>query len=110
LGKLPGPLIKWFLQELDVTGLCDLLKDDADRSAVANVTFGYYDGKELQIFEGEIKGSIAVIPRGKRGFGWDPIFIPEGYEKTWGEMSREEQDETSMRRIALQKLEIFLKS
>ena len=109
LGQLPGPLIKWFLTELDNTGLCKLLDAYDDRSAVAEVCIGLYDGKELRTFEGEARGSIAPTPRGEKGFGWDPIFIPEGHEKTWGEMDHEEQKETSMRRIALHKLEGFLK-
>ena len=109
LGRLPGPLIKWFLTELDNAGLCRLLDSYPDRSALAEVCFGLYDGKNLEIFEGDIKGAIAETSRGERGFGWDPIFIPEGQTKTWGEMSPEEQKETSMRRIALRKLEAFLK-
>ncbi len=55
-------------------------------------------------------GSVASSPKGERGFGWDPVFIPEGHTKTWGEMDAEEQKETSMRRIALKKLEAHLKS
>lgn len=110
LGKLPGPLIKWFLTELDNAGLCKLLDSYEDRTALAAVCFGLYDGKELKIFEGEVPGTIAAVPRGERGFGWDPVFIPEGYTKTWGEMNVEEQKDTSMRRIALQKLEAYLKA
>lgn len=109
LGKLPGPLIKWFLTELDNEGLCRILDGYEDRSALARVFFGLYDGKELKMFQGEMKGTIAKSPRGKRGFGWDPIFIPEGQSKTWGEMDDEEQKQTSMRRIALKQLEGYLK-
>lgn len=110
LGKLPGPLIKWFLQELDNDGLCHLLNGYSDRSATASVLFGYYDGNELSTFEGKAEGSVAVQPIGERGFGWDPVFIPNGYDKTWGEMTKEEQSESSMRRIALAKLEDYLKA
>ncbi len=109
LGRLPGPLVKWFLMELDNTGLCKLLGDNKDRSAIAEVCFGLYDGAELKIFEGRARGTIAPAPRGERGFGWDPIFIPEGHEKTWGEMTPDEQSATSMRRIALKKLEVYLR-
>lgn len=109
LGKLPGPFVKWFLAELDNEGLCRILNDYDSRRALAEVCFGLYDGEKLHIFEGKMKGVIAKHPRGKRGFGWDPIFIPEGQSKTWGEMSRKEQKETSMRRTALKKLEEFLK-
>ncbi len=110
LGNLPGPLIKWFLTELDNDGLCKLLHGYSDRSALAEVCFGYYDGKEISYFEAQMKGSISQSPRGDSGFGWDPVFIPEGHEKTWGEMTIDEQNETSMRRVALKKLEPFLKS
>lgn len=110
LGKLPGPLIKWFLTELDNEGLCKILNSYEDRSALAEVCLGLYDGKELKIFEGQAEGTIAGVPRGERGFGWDPVFIPKGYQKTWGEMDPEEQKETSMRRIALKKLEEYLKN
>lgn len=109
LGKLPGPLIKWFLTELKNEGLCKLLNVYKDRSALARVVFGCYDGDKLQMFDGEIKGRIAESPRGNEGFGWDPIFIPEGWSKTWGEMTIDEQAQTSMRKIALQKLEKFYK-
>lgn len=108
LGRLPGPLIKWFLQELDSEGLCNMLSGFQSRKAIAEVLFGYYDGSLFTTFKGEIEGTIAEYPRGERGFGWDPIFIPEGYSKTWGEMTLEHQIATSMRRQALKKLEEFL--
>jgi len=110
LGKLPGPLIKWFLTELDNEGLCRLLDGYKDRIALAEVCFALYDGNALHIFDGQMKGTVAHSPRGDRGFGWDPIFIPDGYTKTWGEMTNDEQKATSIRRIALKKLEAFLRS
>jgi non-canonical purine NTP pyrophosphatase (RdgB/HAM1 family) len=109
LGRLPGPLIKWFLGELNNAGLCALLDGYEDRAAVAECMFGLYDGVTLRVFEGSATGTISAIPKGERGFGWDPIFVPEGYTKTWGEMDTEEQKNTSMRRIALKKLEAHLK-
>ena len=110
LGKLPGPLIKWFLTELDNPGLTRLLDGYPDRSATAEVLFGLCDGPRVQFFAGSMEGEIATKPRGKGGFGWDPIFIPQGCQKTWGEMDAEEQKATSMRRIALKKLEVYLQS
>lgn len=108
LGKLPGPFIKWFLADLKNEGLCKLLDGYQDRSATALVCFGLYDGHELKIFEGEREGVIAASPRGETSFGWNPIFIPDGYTKTWAEMDMEEQNETSMRRLALEKLAKYL--
>ena len=110
LGALPGPLIKWFLKELDNPGLCKLLDGYTDRSAVAKVCFALFDGKETHFFENERTGTIVIEPRGKKLFGWDTIFIPDGYEKTWGEMTEEETVPSSMRRPALKKLETFLQS
>lgn len=108
LGSLPGPLIKWFFKELGTSGLCQLLDGYADRSAEALVMFGVYDGHKVNTFVGSIEGSISAVPRGANGFGWDPIFIPRGSEKTWAEMTVEEQKATSMRRIALEKLREYI--
>jgi non-canonical purine NTP pyrophosphatase (RdgB/HAM1 family) len=109
LGKLPGPLIKWFLTELDTAGLCHLLDNYSERAALAEVQFGLYDGHSFQAFASTQEGSIALTPRGSNGFGWDPIFIPAGYQKTWAEMTDEEAQATSIRRSALKKVEAYLK-
>lgn len=90
LGRLPGPFIKWFLEELDVSGLCRLLDNDKDRSATAGAAIAYYDGDNMQIFESSIKGSIADSPRGDSGFGWNVVFVPDGSLRTLGEMSEKE--------------------
>ena len=108
LKKLPGPLIKWFLDTLGNVGLCKLLDTFEDRSAFAEVEFAICDGSEVHIFSGSMEGSIASNPTGKMGFGWDPIFIPRGYDKTWAEMTDSEKHSTSMRKIALEKMAKFL--
>ena len=110
LGKLPGPLIKWFLLEIGNGGLCKLLKDFKDKSAIGQVGFGFYDGKELRVFLHSVHGSVPVAPRGDKGFGWDPVFIPAGYDKTWAEMDEEERSKTYVRFPAMKQLEEFLKS
>lgn len=107
LGRLPGTLIKWFLQELGPAGLCRLLDNLDDRRATATATFGLYDGKQLRLFEGMAKGEIAKRPRGE-GFGWNPIFIPENHSKTFAEMTDEEMQPLNHRGRALQKLHDFL--
>lgn len=108
LGDLPGPFIRWFERSLGNEGLCQLLNSFDDRTAIAEVTYGLYDGKSLKLFSGIVKGTIPIHPKGK-GFGWDPIFIPEGSTKTRAEMSEEEFDATSMRRLAAEKLAQYLK-
>ncbi len=85
LGRLPGTFIKFFLEDMGDEGLCNLL-DSKERSAIARCTFGYYDGTQLQLFDGQLAGRIADAPAGENGFGWDTIFIPEGYDITRAQM------------------------
>jgi XTP/dITP diphosphohydrolase len=103
LGRLPGPFIKWFLEELGPVGICKLVPNE-NRKATASVLFGLHDGKKIYYFEGKIQGTIATKPRGKNGFGWDPIFIPDGQNKTHAQMSDVEMDKISIRKIALGKM------
>lgn len=103
LGKLPGTLIKWFVKELGNEGLCKVIYDN-DRSATASVIFGYYDGKKVIFGDGHINGSIAQKPRGTNGFGWDPIFVPDGQKKTHAEMTHDEIDAINVRRLAIEDL------
>ena len=65
------------------------------------------DGKEY-LFEGIIKGTINTEKKGTNGFGYDPIFIPDGFSKTFAEMTLEEKNKISHRAIAVQKLANFL--
>lgn len=65
------------------------------------------DGEEY-FFEGRINGEIIEERRGSRGFGYDPIFIPEGYDTTFAEMTEEEKNKISHRAIAVKKLVEFL--
>lgn len=59
------------------------------------------DGEVMAICEGVIQGAIAHEPRGTGGFGYDPIFIPAGYDKTFGELSPKTKNELSHRARAL---------
>lgn len=110
LGKLPGPFIKFFLKELPTEKICQIAHLSSDTSAIAEVCIGFYDGKQLKIFKGEVLGNISDKPRGDGGFGWDCLFIPDGYSETRAEMNENDYDQTSPRRIALEKLERYLKN
>lgn len=109
MNSLPGPLIKWFLKTVGNEGLYKISEAYGNFSALAKTVVGYADKKgKFHFFEGEIKGSV-VSPRGE-GFGWDPIFMPEGYKETFGEMVQDEKNKISMRGVALKKLKEFLTS
>jgi len=108
LNGLPGPLIKWFEKSLGNEGLVEIVEKLGNNRAEAKITLGYARNRdEIHYFDGSIKGKI-VPPRGEHGFGWDPIFEPEGYSKTLADMTREEKNLMSMRKIAMEKLKRFL--
>lgn len=109
LGALPGPLVKWFLKELQPEGICRMLDGYSTRQAAAQTCFVLGDESGVHIFDGSAAGTIAEHPRGDHGYGLDAIFVPNGQEKTWGEMNEEEQMIYSLRRIGLEKLEAFLR-
>lgn len=67
------------------------------------------DGKE-HLFEGIVKGEIIKTRRGTSGFGYDPIFIPEGYSQTFAEMGNDLKNKISHRALATNKLCRFLMS
>ena len=107
LNGLPGPLIKWFLKGFGNQGLYDLTVKLGNNKAIASTLIGYSNnGSAPQFFEGTMMGTI-VAPQGAQGFGWDPIFQLDGYDKTFAQMW-EEKKLVSMRRIAVLKLMEYL--
>lgn len=107
--NLPGTLSKWFLKSIGNEGIVKLSKTFGNK-AFARSMIGYSNqNKEIMFFEGILKGTI-VEPKGdvSKGFGWDPIFQPEGLNISFGEMSQEEKNKISMRSIAIEKLKIAL--
>ena len=103
----PGALIKWLLKSVGTEGICKAV-DGFDRKAVAKASICLYDGKKYNIFTGEVKGSITKKPIGSSNFGWDPVFQPEGYDKTFAEMPAEEKNRISHRKLAFMKMKNFL--
>jgi XTP/dITP diphosphohydrolase len=65
---------------------------------------------KIVVARGECKGHILFEPRGENGFGYDPLFVPDGYKESFGELSSEEKNKISHRAMALQSLERQLRS
>ncbi|MEO7617628.1 MAG: non-canonical purine NTP pyrophosphatase, partial [Candidatus Saccharibacteria bacterium] len=82
--------------------------DGLDRGATARCSFGYYDGVDLKFIDGSLDGTIAMSPKGDGGYGWDKIFIPEGYDITRAEMSEAEDERTYQIIKPFDKLRKFL--
>lgn len=84
---LPGALTKWFVSSVGNDGVLRMLSGERDRSARAVCAVAVAGtGGEVRVFLGEVAGTIAPEPRGESGFGWDPIFVPEGGVLTYAEM------------------------
>ena len=95
--------IRFLLQELDKSG-------SQNRSArfVAAVSFASPKGEIVYSTEGICRGSIAEKPFGKMGFGYDPIFIPDGFSQSFGQLPAELKNEMSHRARALRKFIRYL--
>jgi len=85
------------------------LRDVTHRHARFRTIIVYFESHHRYLFEGTIEGNIAYSQKGNRGFGYDPLFIPEGFNKTFAEMTLSEKNSISHRSIALNKFIKFLK-
>ena len=110
IGRLPGTFIKWFIEEIGYDGLLNLAQSLPDQAAYGKVCYGYFDGKNFKMFDGEMHGRIAPEARGTGGFGFDPIFVNEGFDITRAEMNEDDYARTSYRTDALTKLKTYLDS
>ena len=88
------------------------LKDNDERSAkfVCCMTLLNDKGEKIYQTTGECKGSIVRERKGINGFGYDPIFMVDGYSKTMAELSSEEKNQISHRAVALKNVLKFLQS
>lgn len=102
LGGLPGPFIKFFSKRLGGDSLYKISKVERDEVSISCIA-AYYDGKNLILGEGLIKGRI-VSPKGDNGFGFDSVVVPDGETRTMAEMSASEKMKISHRGKAFQSL------
>ena len=107
LNGLPGTFVKFFLQKLGTEGTVKLI-DDAKTDTTVTAAVAIYNGKDLKIFKGKVSGTLSRQNRGVHGFGFDKVFIPKGYNKTYAQMSPALKNEISHRAIALKKVKKFL--
>lgn len=103
----PGPFIKFLISKSGNDLLLQMLSSFTDKSAVLKSAIGYHNGKEIMVFIGEVEGDI-VESRGKGGWGFDSIFVPKGYDKTFAQMTEKEKNKISHRFQALVKLKEYL--
>ncbi len=106
----PGPFIKFMRLSgsYDNELLLKLLKNENDRKVTVRAIIGFCAGDNIHTFEGKVEGSLAIEERGKEGWGFDPIFIPKGYDHTFAEMGEKKKNQISHRAIAMTKFKDFL--
>lgn len=75
--------------------MCEFLRPGDPRVATARSIIGYCDGQRIRLYHGETCGRVADRARGDYKFNWDPIFIPDGSDQTYGEMGLEKKRATS---------------
>ena len=94
--------------EANINLLLENLQQQSDRAAQFKTIFALCLGTELHTFEGIVRGEITHERYGAGGFGYDVVFLPEGYKDTFAQMTQEQKNRISHRGRALQKLSAFL--
>ena len=93
----PGPLVRWMLEAAGAQGIARSAIAVGEPRAAARCALLYRDGKRSISAEGETHGRLVLPPRGEQGFGWDPVFEPDGETRTYGELGAEEKDQIGHR-------------
>lgn len=111
LKGFPGPYSAYAMKTIGVEGVLKLMEGVQDRSARFQAAIAYADRRVgIKVFTGEVRGTIAAEARGSSGFGFDPIFVPEGWSRTFAEAGPEEKSRVSHRGKAFKALMEWLLS
>jgi XTP/dITP diphosphohydrolase len=92
----------------NINKLLKKLKNKKNRKARFKTVIALILNSKIYTFEGVVEGIITKKSKGENGFGYDPVFIPRGYTKTFGELSLEEKNSISHRSLAMNKLIDFI--
>ena len=103
LAAFPGVYSAHFLKAWRFAPILELLRHRSRRAYFRTVA-GLRRGRRQALFSGEVVGAIADRPRGGQGFGYDPIFVPEGWDRTFAQAPAEAKNETSHRARALRRV------
>ena len=95
--------------EANIDLLLANMKGKQERQAQFKTIFALCLGEDLHTFEGIVRGEITRERKGEGGFGYDAVFLPEGYANTFAQMSADQKNSISHRGRALQKLSAFLR-
>jgi XTP/dITP diphosphohydrolase len=111
LGGFPGVFSAYVFKTIGNAGILKLMKGEKNRGASFESRIGFYSKESgPHIFRGSCPGTIAAGPKGKMGFGYDPIFIPRGRKRTFGQMTDQSKNRISHRGKSVEAFLAFLKS
>lgn len=111
LNDFPGSYAAYILKSVGYEGILKLLEGTNDRSARFETAVAFCDGLRVKSFIGVMRGAVSTSPSGVGGFGYDPIFIPDGLTKTYAELDLQEKIAISHRTKAFRAfLEWFTKT
>ena len=94
--------------EANIDKLLDNLTGKSERSAQFRTVIALLLGEDTQLFEGIVRGTIIEERRGDEGFGYDPIFVPDGYSQTFAQLGSEVKNRISHRAKAVEQLAQYL--
>jgi non-canonical purine NTP pyrophosphatase (RdgB/HAM1 family) len=97
MNGFPGPLVRWMLDAVGAEGISRAATALGDPAATAVSRIAWTDGETTIVGRGETVGTLVLPGRGTNGFGFDPVFLPAGSERTFGELGGEEKDRFSHR-------------
>ncbi len=111
LNGFPGPFSAYAFRTIGIRGLLRLMEGEERRTATFRSAVAYVDREgRVSVFVGEVNGFVTTEPRGTGGFGFDPVFVPLGSERTFAEMDVEEKNRHSHRAKAVRELARHLSS
>lgn len=97
LNGFPGPLVKWMLEAVKAEGLARTAAALGDVRATARCFLLYKEADQEIVAEGRTEGTLVLPGRGSHGFGWDPVFLPDGFSLTFAELTGPEKGAVSHR-------------
>ena len=103
LNGFPGTYSGYVLKAIGNIGILRLMNNIDERTAKFVTAVGYTDGDAIQTYVGVMHGDIARTPAGEEGFGYDPIFVPQGETRTYAQLSLSEKVNISHRTKAFRK-------
>ncbi|MGB9636486.1 MAG: RdgB/HAM1 family non-canonical purine NTP pyrophosphatase [Thermoplasmata archaeon] len=110
LSGFPGVYSSYVYRTIGVHGLCKLLEGMSERKARFECVVGLRISGKKHFFKGVCEGRIIEVPKGSGGFGFDPIFMPDGYQETFAQLPTENKNLISHRGRALQQLREFFQT